>query len=366
MAASDAAQTNPAVSLDDPSSFKSLDSRGMLRMAEDFPAQCRKGLELGDALDFDDSYRIEYSALVGLGMGGSAIGSDLLAAIYRDELTVPPGTVREYALPAWVGERTLVFAVSYSGNTEETLAAFHQARRRGARVIGVTSGGELERLCKQDRVPCVVVPGGQPPRASTGYLLMPMVAIVERLGLIGDQSAARRECLDLLEAQAQEYAPQSPAPANRAKQIAALMHGKVPIIYGSTPTLGTVAYRWKTQCNENSKVLAHADALPELDHNEIVGWELGREMLKQRCVIVLVDPGMSRQMQRRLDITQEVLGADVEVHRETARGSSGLAKVVSAMFLGDCATLYLAFLNGVDPVEIKPIDTLKRRLAEGR
>jgi len=366
MTASGAAPTDPAVSLDDPSSFKSLDSRGMLGMAEGFPAQCRTGLELGDALDFDDSYHIDYSAVIGLGMGGSAIGSDLLAAIYRDELTVPPGTVREYALPAWVGERTLVFAVSYSGNTEETLAAFHEARRRGARVIAVTSGGELERLCKQDGVPCVVVPGGQPPRASTGFLLMPMVAIIERLGLIGDQAAARRECLALLEAQAREYAPPSPTSANRAKQIATLMHGKVPIIYGSTPTLGTVAYRWKTQCNENSKVLAHADALPELDHNEIVGWEIGREMLKRRCVVVLFDPAMSVQMKRRLDITQDVLGADVEVHREPARGSSSLAKVVSAMFLGDFATLYLGFLNGVDPVEIKAIDTLKRRLAEGR
>jgi len=334
-------------------------------MAEGFPDQCRQGLKLGDEAQISDSYRIEYDGIVGLGMGGSAIGGDLLAAIYSGELSVPATTVRDYALPSWVGERTLVFAVSYSGNTEETLAAFDEARRRGARVIGVTSGGELARICGENGLPCVVVPGGRPPRASTGYLLMSLVAVVERLGLIGGQAAARRECLEVLDAQAAEYGRHSPADANRAKQVAGLLHDKVPVIYASTPILGAVAYRWRTQFNENAKVLAMSHELPELDHNEIVGWELGRNLLGPRCVIVLTDPGMSDRARRRLEITQDLLGSGVEVHREAARGDSALARILSAMYLGDCASLYLALLNGVDPLAIRPIEELKKRLAQG-
>jgi len=350
------------VSLDEPETFRALDSKNMLGMTMDFPNHCREGLRLGDEVGLDDSYRIEYNAIVGLGMGGSAIGSDLVAAAYRDQLRVPMTTVRDYSVPASVGQRTLVFGVSYSGDTEETLAAFSEARKRGARVIGIASGGELARICDGNRLPCVIVPGGQPPRASTGYLLMPMVAVLERLGLIGDQAAVRQECLGILEAQAQEYGRQSPTDANRAKQLAALMHGKVPIIYASAPTFGVVAYRWRTQCNENAKVLALSHELPELDHNEIVGWELGRDLLRRRCVIVLTDPAMSDRMRLRLDITCQLLG-DLDLHQQPARGDSALARVLSAMYVGDFTSIYLAFLNGVDPYDIRAINELKKRLA---
>jgi glucose/mannose-6-phosphate isomerase len=352
-----------AVSLDHPESFGPLDSHDMLGMAERFPDQCRAGLALGDQLSLPDAYRIEYDGIVGLGMGGSGIGSDLLAAICGAELRMPAVTVRDYSLPAWVGRRTLVFAVSYSGDTEETLAAFGEARDRGAKVIAVTSGGELARICEDAGLPCVIVPGGQPPRASTGYLLMPAIAILERLGLIGDQTAARRECLEILDAQAAEYGRSSPAGANRAKEIAGLLHGKVPVIYAAAPGFGSVAYRWRTQCNENAKVLALSHELPELDHNEVVGWELGRSLLGRPCVIVLTDPALSERMQLRLRITRDLFGPEVEVHFEAARGGSMLARVLSVMYLGDAASVYLAFLNGVDPYGIRAIDELKERLA---
>lgn len=353
------------ISLDEPESFAAVDAHDMLGMTEDFPNQCREGLRLGDEVELPDAYRGDCSNIVGLGMGGSAIGSDLLGAIYANELRAPTATVRHYELPSWVGPRTLVFAVSYSGDTEETLTAFEQARKRGARVIGITSGGALARMCADQGLPCVVVPGGQPPRASTGYLLMSLVAVVERLGLIGDQAAARQECLGLLEALSAEYGRHSlhlPADRHRAKQLAGLLHGKVPVIYGSTPMLGAVAHRWRTQLNENSKVLAHANELPELDHNEIVGWELGRNLLRHHCVVVLADPAMPERMARRLEITRDVLAA-VDVHYERARGESALARALSAMYVGDFTSIYLAFLNGVDPFDIGPIDELKKRLA---
>jgi glucose/mannose-6-phosphate isomerase len=355
----------PAISLDEPVDFAAADCKDILGMTEDFPNQCREGLRLGDELKLDDSYRIKYRAIVGLGMGGSAIGSDLLGAIYANELRVPSVTVRNYDLPAWVGKDTLVFGVTYSGDTEETLSAFDEARARGARVIGVTSGGEMARLCSADGLPCVVVPGGQPPRASTGYLLMALIAISERLGLIDDQTQARQECLDLLEAQSAEYGRHSlhlPADRHRPKELAGLLLGKVPVIYGATPSLGVVAYRWRTQFNENAKVFAHSAELPELDHNEIVGWQFGRRLLPHHCIVALTDAAMGDRMRLRLAITRQVLG--VEIYQETARGTSSLARHLSAMYVGDFTSVYLAFLNGVDPFDIGPINELKRRLAE--
>jgi glucose/mannose-6-phosphate isomerase len=360
-------RVEPAISLDESVDFAATDCKDMLGMTEDFPNQCREGLRLGDELKLDDSYRIEYNAIVGLGMGGSAIGSDLLGAIYADELRVPSVTVRDYRLPHWVGPRTLVVGVTYSGDTEETLAAFGEARTRGARVIGVTSGGEMARICGKDGLPCVIVPGGQPPRASTGYLLMSLVAVAERLGLIASQSEAREECLGILEAQSSEYGRHSlhlAGDRHRPKELAGLLFGKVPVIYGGTPGLGVIAYRWRTQFNENAKVFAHSDELPELDHNEIVGWQLGRKLLPHHCIVVLTDPAAPDRMKLRLDITRDVLG--VEVYQETARGKSSLARHLSAMYTGDFTSIYLAFLNGVDPFDIGPINELKKRLAEGR
>jgi len=356
----------PAISLDEAVAFSAADCHDMLGMAEDFPNQCREGLRLGDEVELDDRYRVDYNAIVGLGMGGSAIGSDLLAAVYEQELRAPAATVRYYDLPRWVGERTLVFGVTYSGDTEETLAAFDDARRRGARVIGITSGGKMAQVCRDNGLPCVIVPGGQPPRASTGYLLMPMIAIAQRLGLVGDQSEARAECLEVLDALSAEYGRHAlhlPSDRHRAKELAGVLFGKVPVIYGATPALGTVAHRWRTQLNENSKVLAHSNELPELDHNEIVGWQIGRDLLTHRAVVVLTDPHMPDRMKRRLDITRDVLGA-LDINYQPTRGESPLARMMSAMYLGDFTSIYLAYLNGVDPYDIGPINELKRRLAE--
>jgi glucose/mannose-6-phosphate isomerase len=356
----------PAISLDDAVEFAAADSHDMLGLTEDFPNQCREGLRLGDEIELDRSYQTEYNAIVGLGMGGSAIGSDLLTAIYADELRAPAATVRYYDLPRWVGERTLVFGVTYSGDTEETLSAFEQARRRGARVIGIASGGKMAQLCRDKRLPCVIVPGGQPPRASTGYLLMPMIAIAQRLGLIGDQSDARAECLELLDALSAEYGRHAlhlPSDRHRPKELAGILFGKVPVIYGATPSLGAIAHRWRTQLNENAKVLAHANELPELDHNEIVGWQIGRDLLTRRAVVMLTDPHLPERMKRRLDITRDVLGA-LDINYQPTRGESPLARLMSAMYLGDFTSIYLAYLNGVDPYDIGPINELKRRLAE--
>jgi glucose/mannose-6-phosphate isomerase len=228
----------------------------------------------------------------------------------------------------------------------------------------VCSGGGLRALCEEAGAPVAVVPGGQPPRASTGYLLMPMVAVLGRLGLIGEIAPECEETLRVLEEMSRELAPGSPTPANPAKQLACALHGRFPVLYASTPMLAPVAFRWRTQINENSKSLALCQQLPELNHNEVVGWECGPALLKDPVVVVIASPDDPPRMRRRLAITREIIGEKAAVRVESGRGRSRLAQIVSAMYLGDFMSLYLAFLNGADPVSIEPIDLLKARLRD--
>jgi glucose/mannose-6-phosphate isomerase len=357
-------QPDLPIDLDDTSTFGHLDSAGMLRLAQAFPAHCRRGLEIGEATRVPPHWGEGLRSIVCVGMGGSAIGGDLLAGIFEDRAPCPISVVRYYELPRHVDGSTLVIAASYSGNTEEVLSAARQALERRARLVGVCSGGALRGLCEEAEAPVAIVPGGQPPRASTGYLLMPMVALLGQLGLVGDIAQECRETLDLLEALSDELGPTSALPDNRAKQLACTLYGKFPILYASTPMLAPVAFRWRTQINENSKSLAMCQHLPELNHNEVVGWEKGPALLHEPVVVVIASPSDPPRMRRRLALTQEIIGDKAPVYIEGARGRSRLAQVASAMYLGDFMSLYLAFLNGVDPVTIVPIDFLKSRLKE--
>jgi len=352
------------VDLDDPASWSGLDEHGMLAMGEDFPRQCREGLAIGEGVELSSRYTEMPANIVVCGMGGSAIGGDLFAKIFEEQLPVPVQVVRDYALPSFVDERTLVIACSYSGNTEEVLSAYREAVARGSRVLAVTSGGQLEQASLANRTPVAKVPGGRPPRASTGYMLMPLVALAPRMGLVPPVSGAVNETLRLLDQQADAFGHHTPAAGNHAKKLAQHLAGRFPLIYGTAPFMGPVAFRWRTQLNENSKVLAISAELPEMNHNEVVGWELGLGMVNRPAVVFLTIADEHPRIADRLLITQELLGEDADPQVEIALGTARLAQVMTAMYLGDMMTLYLAFLNGVDPYTITPINTLKRRLAE--
>lgn len=305
------------------------------------------------------------SAVAVAGMGGSAIGGDLVFAT-QPELAVPAAVVRGYALPAWVGPGTLVVAVSYSGNTEETLAGVEEALARGCVPLCVASGGRLAAMAAERRLPLVTVPPGLQPRAAVGYLAMPLLVVLERLGLVPAAEKDVEEAAAVVRETAALYAPDQDEDCNLAKQLAHHLHGRVPLVYGAGLT-APAARRWKTQLNENAKTAAFWAELPELDHNEIEAWDgPGAEdaAARQAAVVFLRDGDEDERLARRAELTAETIaagGAPVE-HVET-RGGSRLARLFSLVTLGDHVSVYLGLLNGVDPTPVVAIERFKRRLA---
>ncbi|RMG26110.1 MAG: bifunctional phosphoglucose/phosphomannose isomerase [Armatimonadetes bacterium] len=338
------------------------DPRGMFGLAEAFPKQCREALELSERLDLD-GVKGDYRNIVVCGMGGSAAGGDLLGCLLSEEGAIPSFTVRDYALPKWVGPDSLVVACSYSGNTEETLSATEEAIRRGCQVVCITSGGALAERAKAARLPLLQIPGGQPPRTALGYLFVPLVQAAVGVGALPEQPWD--EALSVLESCLTDWGLESSGRRNAAKRLATRLYGNVPLLYGLGSWQGVVASRWKGQLNENAKCMAFANTFPELNHNEIVGWTLAETQVGKRWTVVILEDGTeSARMQARARITRELIEPKAQTYTVTARGESLVSRILSLVYMADFVSLYLAALYGVDPYEIAAIDTLKRSLAE--
>ena len=300
--------------------------------------------------------------LVVAGMGGSSIGGRLARAAIgpraRRSLTVVGG----YTLPAWVGPDTVVLCSSYSGGTEETLACYDHAGELGARRVVSTTGGPLAERARRDGVPVIPLPGGFQPRVAVGYAF---VAALEVAALAGVSPSLRGEieaAAELAERLGAEWGLDG-APDSLARRLARELVGTVPVIAGSE-LMSEVAYRWKTQINENAELPAFASALPELDHNEIVGWAAAGE-LARFSAIFLEDPGQHPRNTRRIELTAKAAEAGaVVVERVAAQGDTRTERVVSLVLLGDLVSLYLAVLRGIDPVSIHVLDELKADLAK--
>jgi glucose/mannose-6-phosphate isomerase len=328
-----------------------VDRAGTADVLAGFPAQCRQGLALGERVPLDKLSG--FTRVVCLGMGGSGIAGALLGSTLPVEV-VP---VRDYALPPWVGAESLVIALSYSGDTEETLAAFRLAQGRTPRLVAVTSGGELGRLCAEAGIPWIEIPTGYQPRAALGYLLFPLFGLFGRLGLVPDLG----EPLAVLDELAAELAPDREA--NEAQTLARTLLGRIPLVYGAGPT-SPVAFRWKTQLNENAKAPAFWAELPELCHNEVVGYELTSRLLPQGTVVFLRARGDHPRVQKRVEILHGLLAARAIPWLDVSgRGAGALAQLLSLLYLGDWTSYYLALLNGVDPAPVAIIGELKNRLA---
>jgi glucose/mannose-6-phosphate isomerase len=296
------------------------------------------------------------------GMGGSAIGADVVGACLTG-LSVPYQVVRGYELPAWVTARTLVIAVSYSGNTEETMACMARALPRGCRPVCVAAGGRLAELAARHGLPLVTVPAGLQPRASIGYLATPVGACLEAAGLAPGFDEQVAEAIEVLADLAAGLAPDVDEAANEAKRAARLLRGRLPVVYGAGVT-APAARRWKGQLNENAKTPAFFNELPELDHNELAGFVTNPAVAGNVVLVLLDDPAGDERLRRRLAFTDALLTPSVAgVVRVAARGVLPLARVLSSAYVGDFASLYLAVLYGVDPAPVTVLEDFKARLA---
>jgi len=299
--------------------------------------------------------------LIVAGMGGSSIGGLLARAMLGDHASRPILAARTYGLPAWTTPDTTVLCASYSGDTEETLACYEAAGALGARRVAVTSGGRLAELARADGVPVIPVAGGFQPRAAVAYMT---VAALEVAGLCGAGPRIGSEidvAADHLEQLAVQWGAAGPEDSE-AKTLARALHDSVPVIAGSALT-GPIAYRWKTQLNENAKVPAFSHELPELDHNEIVGWQAAAS-LGRFTAIFLEDSDTHPRVQERVALTRELIADQATgTFVVRSRGTTAVERVFSLVLLGDLVSLYVAVLRGVDPTPVVVIDELKARLA---
>ena len=340
--------------------MRKYDPSDMLGLILNFPDQIEEAVAIGEGIQ-TDPHPEGLQHLVICGMGGSAIGGDLLRTYLSREISLPILVNRHYTLPRFVGPNSLVIVSSYSGNTEEALASFQEARVRKAHVVCLTSGGRLKGWAREEGFPVIQIPGGYPPRAALGFSFFPVLILLIKTGLVKRRSQDFQEVITLLRKKSRLYHPDKNE-GNLAKQLAGELKGRFALIYASPPT-EAVAMRWKGQFSENSKLLAGVNLFPELNHNEIVGFR--PKPAGPIRVIFLKDSGDHSRIKARMDITKAIIeesGARVlEVHSE---GKSLLARLFSLIYLGDFVSLYLAVLNKVDPTPVKNIDFLKSELAK--
>ena len=340
-----------------PAAIRRVDRSGMLEIVASLPDQLLEGYRNAESvrIDLGDARRVFLA-----GMGGSGIAGDLFVAWASDRSKLGMEVVRGYRCPATAERGDVMIALSYSGDTEETLSAVASAEKVGCRIVGITSNGKLEALCTSRGYPLIRVPPGLPPRGAFGHLFASLPAISEDW-VYGDLGNELERATAHLMRLREDYGAEVAVRSNPAKSLAVRVRGKTPIVYAAPP-YGPVATRWKTQFNENAEVLAWASQFPEADHNEIVGWG-GDPSARRFLPILLRDREESPEMARRLDATKKIMSRWTKVYEIRDRGETLLSRMLGILFLGDFASVYLAVLRNVDPTPVKPIVELKKRLA---
>lgn len=314
-----------------------------LRVIEDLPHQIHDAVKLAQGVKVDG----EISSILITGMGGSGIPANIVQTLLR-ESKVPVVVNKDYAIPAFVNDKTLVFVVSYSGNTEETLSAFKEALKKRAKIVIICSGGKLNQLGSE--VAKVLIPEGLPPRSAVGYLLFPILVVLHNSKIIKLSKDEILKAIDSLHA---------PELRKKAGELAEQLHAKIPLVYGS-PLFEPVALRWKQAINENSKQHAFWNVFPELNHNEMMAYNRKSDGFH---VVILRDEKDNVRVQKRIELTKEIVKAQgTSVTEILLKGDSLLVKMVTAIFLGDLMSYQLGIKNGVDPAETKMIEEFKKKM----
>ena len=342
----------------------SVDKTGYKKVLLNFHRQAEDGLKL-----FQDSQpKLDGSKIKNIlyfGMGGSGIVGDLLIDILFDDLTVPMIVVRGYLSPAHCNSETLIVASSYSGNTEETLSALKAASGKGAQVLAITSGGKLADLAEKNKWSLIRVPGDLMPRQALGYLFFPLYHTLGSIKLITNYKEDLRSFIHFLKDLNKKNDYPNTEGHVLSLELARTIQGKVPVLYSTAPYLRTISRRWQNQIHENGKSLAFANTLPEMNHNEIVGWELEALDLEQFIVIFLENENPHPRINKRIELSKKIIKKrGVQVVDIYTCGECILEKVFSLVVLGDWMSYYLALGYKKDPATIKNIDFLKGELAK--
>ncbi len=352
--------------LDDLPALSRIDRGGMLRRAAALPDQCLDGWRKGLAWDLPARLRsLEQMAV--LGMGGSAIGADLLQGILSDEAISRPFLVnRTYSIPGWIGPKTLVLACSYSGNTEETISGALQAKKQGAHLIAVTSGGKLASWAVKHRIPLLRIPQGLPPRSAVGYTTFVPLGALVRLGWVSrKQLPVETACRGLAREIRVRLSPSVRTASNPAKQLADALVGRLPILYGAAGGWEGITYRWRTQIEENAKSLVFHHIFPEATHNEISAWLHPKRLMRRLAAVFLADRDVHPRTLRRMEFTARIIRAQGALVRTVrANGGSRLERMLNLTALGDFASVYLGILYKIDPTPVERVEALKKFMAK--
>ncbi len=330
------------------------DPSGMKDKIRRFPDQIMSSWKNGQFIKMEKPINLVVS-----GMGGSAIAGDLLEDLLFENLKIPLHVNRGYDLPFFVNEQTLLLISSYSGNTEETICAFSEGLKRKAQIVVFTSNGEMEKIAEKEGIPVIKFPTGYPPRSALGFSFFSMLGFIKNLLDIPLEDKAIESLIQKLRILEDSLF----TPPNKITELAESLVYQIPIIY-VTRKLKSVALRWQTQINENSKTFSHINFIPEANHNEIVGLEYPKKMIKQMHLILLRSEYFeNKQIEKRFSITEDLLKNFVgNITTITGGGNNKLEDMFTLIYKGDFLSYYLSQILKVDPTPVKRIDSLKERL----
>ena len=340
-----------------------IDISNMFESIYNFPDQMNEAIEIGKTIELKNKYE-KISNIVISGMGGSAIGGDLCKSLANDSLSIPLSINRNYTLPNWVSNRSLVICSSYSGNTEESLSAYHDAKKKGAMILGISTGGELRSLLENNNLDCIAIPPGLQPRAAVSFSFIPLLYILHKLNVVDSRLIQDLETVpDAIKSSREIYCIEEES--NSTYSLAKKIYGTLPIIYGECDSTSTIALRWKGQLCENAKMLAYHNEIPEMNHNEIVGWQENAKIMNQLSVLWISDRLTHPRNKLRIDSSKNILNDLPCFQKEVAvEGKNFVERFVHLIHFGDWLSFWCSILHETDPTPVKKIDALKEILSK--
>ncbi len=344
-------------------SYNSIDLSNMYKSIYDFPVHLREAKIIGESINLKNKYS-KIKNIVVAGMGGSAIGGDIARLILQNELKIPMYICRNYKLPNWVNNDSLVICSSYSGNTEETLSAFEDAQKKKAQIVAISTGGMLSKQVSELELDLISIPSGLQPRAALALSVVPILYLFKSLNLIkikkiNDLIIA----INKIELMRKIYNKDSNE--NPAYLLSKKIYKTLPVIYGENESLAIIAVRWKGQLSENAKMLAYHNELPEMNHNEIVGWENNLELINKISIIWLKDKSDHPRTNIRQTSTKNIINNLAARHEiVSVEGSTKVERYLNMIHFGDWVSFWCAILHETDPTPVTKIDKLKKILSK--